>query len=360
MAKSDLNLSRRVNFAETVDILLNAGENAVHLMGEPGVGKTAMHKEIIARTGYRGVYIDGPNTDVGQSGMPIPNHETRTLDFYPAGHYGLHLNEPLVIMIDEWTKTDDYVRNTLHPLLHERRLGEFQLHPDSIVFTTGNMDADGVGDSSKAHTRNRQTWLTYMKPTAKEWCVWASNAGIAPEVIAWVHEYEHCMASYMDGGQEKNPYIFNPNDASQTSFVSPRSLAKASHWVLRRDRITENAFIAALDGTIGFSASRDMQAYIELADQLPTREAIEKDPDSALVPNSPAAQCILVFKATQIASKDNYATWMRYIKRMPKEVQAVFINSILEMPSKKAWVMTHPTFVTWARENQYMFAGLKG
>ena len=26
MAKSDLNLSRRVNFAETVDILLNAGE----------------------------------------------------------------------------------------------------------------------------------------------------------------------------------------------------------------------------------------------------------------------------------------------------------------------------------------------
>ena len=51
MSKSDLNLSRRVNFAETVDILLNAGANAVHLTGEPGVGKTAMHQEIIARTG---------------------------------------------------------------------------------------------------------------------------------------------------------------------------------------------------------------------------------------------------------------------------------------------------------------------
>ncbi len=360
MAKSDLNLSRRVNFAETVDILLNAGENAVHLMGEPGVGKTAMHKEIIARTGYRGIYIDGPNTDVGQSGMPIPNHETRTLDFYPSGAYGLHLNEPLAIMIDEWTKTDDYVRNTLHPLLHERRLGDFPLHPDSIVFTTGNMDGDGVGDSSKAHTRNRQTWLNYMKPTAKEWCAWAGNNGIAPEVIAWVHEYEHCMASYMDGGQEKNPYIFNPNDASQTAFVSPRSLAKASHWVLRRDRLTENAFIGCLDGTIGFAASRDMQAFIELADQLPTRESIESSPDAAIVPSSPAAQCILVFKAVQAVDKESFATWLRYVKRMPKEVQAVFINSILEVKIKKQWVMSHPAFVAWARENQYMFAGLKG
>ena len=103
-----------------------------------------------------------------------------------------------------------------------------------------------------------------------------------------------------------------------------------------------------------------MQAYIELADQLPTREAIENSPETALVPNSPAAQCILVFKAVTVATKENYATWMRYIKRMPKEVQAVFINSILEVQAKKAWVMTHPTFVTWARENQYMFAGLKG
>ena len=357
--KTDVNLIRRVNFAETVNVLLNAGENSVHLVGEPGVGKTAMHKEIIERTGFRGIYIDGPNTDVGQSGMPIPNHQSRTLDFYPAEYYGLHTGEPLCIMIDEWTKTDDYVRNTLHPLLHERRLGNFNLHPESIVFTTGNLDSDGVGDHVKAHTRSRQTWLPYMKPTAKEWCAWATNNGIAPEVIAWVHEYEHCMMSYLDGGQEKNPYIFNPNDASQTAFVSPRTLAKASHWVMRRLAISENAFIACLDGTIGYAASRDLQAYIELADQLPTRESIENSRESAVVPTSPAAQCILMFKAVAVVNRDNFATWMRYVKRMPKETQAVFINSLLEVRDKKAWAIVHPSFVTWARENQYMFAGLK-
>ena len=202
--------------------------------------------------------------------------------------------------------------------------------------------------------------MTYMKPTAKEWCIWANNNGVQPEVIAWVHEYEHCMLSYMDGGQDKNPYIFNPKDASQLAFVSPRSMYKASHWVAKRASLTDNAFIACLDGTIGFSASRDLQAFIQLADQLPTREAIENSPDTALVPTSPAAQCILMFKATAAVTRENFATWMRYVRRMPKETQAVFINSLLELKDKKAWAMVHPSFVTWARENQYMFAGLKG
>jgi hypothetical protein len=45
---------------------------------------------------------------------------------------------------------------------------------------------------------------------------------------------------------------------------------------------------------------------------------------------------------------------------MPKETQAVFVNTILENRVKKDWVLVHPAFVTWARENQYMFSGLKG
>jgi len=361
MSKSEsLSFTRRVNFNETVDILLNSNGNSVHLVGEPGVGKTAIQDVIVERTGYHKVYIDGPNTDVGQAGMPIPNHTTRTLDFYPAASFKLHLNEPCVIMIDEWTKTDDYVRNTLHPLLHERRMSDRYLHPDSIVFTTGNLDSDGVGDHAKAHTRNRQTWTPYMKPTSKEWLGWAGNNGVAPEMMAWVSEYAHCMASYLDGGQKDNPYIFNPTDASQTAFFSPRTAYKASNWIKVRHNLTDNAFVACLDGTIGVSASRDLQAYISLSDQLPTTETILNSPDSALVPTSPAAQCILAFKAVTVSTKDTFATWMRYLKRMPKETQAVFINTILENRDKKAWVMTHGSFVNWARENQYMFAGLKG
>jgi hypothetical protein len=51
---------------------------------------------------------------------------------------------------------------------------------------------------------------------------------------------------------------------------------------------------------------------------------------------------------------------MRYVRRFPKEGQALFINNLMENQAKKDWSLVHPSFVTWARENQYMFAGLKG
>jgi hypothetical protein len=67
-----------------------------------------------------------------------------------------------------------------------------------------------------------------------------------------------------------------------------------------------------------------------------------------------------MFKAVTAAKRENFGVWMRYIKRMPKEAQALFINSLLEVRTQKAWALAHPSFVSWARENQYMFAGLKG
>ena len=82
---SELSFNRRINFNEAVDLLINSGHNSIHLTGEPGVGKTAIQDVIVEKTGYRKVYIDGPNTDVGQAGMPIPNHTSRTLDFYAEG-----------------------------------------------------------------------------------------------------------------------------------------------------------------------------------------------------------------------------------------------------------------------------------
>jgi hypothetical protein len=49
-----------------------------------------------------------------------------------------------------------------------------------------------------------------------------------------------------------------------------------------------------MSGAVGESASRDMQAYIDYADQLPTWEAVMKDPKNAKVPESAGAFAIVV------------------------------------------------------------------
>ena len=95
---------------------------------------------------------------------------------------------------------------------------------------TGNLTTDGVGDTLKAHTRNRIVEITVAKPDDTQWLEWAVNSDIEPIVMAWVRQFPQALASYTEGNQDENPYIYNPRK-QQTSYVSPRSLATASNIV---------------------------------------------------------------------------------------------------------------------------------
>ena len=352
----EVRMTTEVSLAEAEDAILAFGnENAIHLVGEPGVGKTAMFEPIVAKTGFRGVYIDTPNTELGDIGIPMPNHDTKTTALYPNEHWGFHLGDPCVIFIDEFTKPSSMaVQNMLHPLLNERRISGSKLHADSIVITAGNNTTDGVGDLLKSHSINRITILPVRKPTANEWIEWGALNGIAAEALAWVKAYPHALASYRDGGQAENPYIFNPK-TPQKSFVSPRSLHRASNILLKRHMVTRNALIAGLTGSIGEAGARDMLAYVEVADSLPTWAEVIDDPKGCKLPTSPAALNIMAYGAMQRIDRSNIGKWFEYLKRTPKELQSVFCLSTAKHPEKKQILMTSGAFVEWMRANQYLF-----
>jgi len=362
----EVRMNTEVTLKEAEEAIISFGsKNTIHLVGEPGIGKTAMFESIVARLGYKGVFIDTPNTELGDIGIPMPDHATKTTSLYPNEYWGFHKKEPMVVFIDEFTKPSSMaVQHMLHPLLNERRIGGFDLHPDSIVVTTGNNATDGVGDMLKAHSINRLTIYPVKKPHAgfnadgtvddDSWGLWALNHGIQAEVVAWVKAYPHALASYKDPSQADNPYIFNPK-IPQRSFVSPRSLARASNIIANRNRISRNALIAGLSGTIGESGARDMVAYVEVADSLPTWQEVIDDPKGCKLPSSPAALSIMAFGAMQRIDRNNISKWFEYLKRTPKELQSVFCLSTSKHPEKKQILMTSGAFVTWMRDNQYLF-----
>jgi hypothetical protein len=352
----EINLKSEMSLKEAEEFILSVGnEVSTHLVGQPGVGKTAMYERIVEKTGFRGIYIDTPNTELGDIGIPMPNHENKTTALYPNENWGFHHGDPCVIFIDEFTKpSSPAVQNMLHPLLSERRLGGFKLHDDSIVITAGNNTTDGVGDMLKDHSINRLTICPIANPTAEEWLEWAALNGVAPEVMAWVKAYPHCMASYKDPAQADNPYNFNPKNPKR-SYFSPRSGYRSSNIIKKRSLITRNALVTALCGTIGDAAARDMTAYVEVADTLPMWEDVITNPQTAIVPTSPAALCIMAYGAVQRIDRGNVGKWFEYLKRTPKELQSVFCLTAGKHPEKKQIMMTSGSFVNWMRENQYLF-----
>jgi hypothetical protein len=235
------------------------------IQSEPGCGKTSLLKMLEEDLGdaYDYIYVDCPVKDMSDIAMTIPNHETQTLESYVGSLFKMNSPKPKVILLDEFMKAPKLLQVIFTRLMLERTVGDTPLPQGSIVFATSNNSSDGVGDSMLAHAGNRVCIMPMEKPDADTWLKWASDNNVQPLIRAWVNMFPRCLNSYTDGGQEDNPYIFNPSKLS-LSFVSPRSLAKASVIVKNRDKIGDNATMVALAGTIGHSAAGDMSAFLAL------------------------------------------------------------------------------------------------
>ena len=350
---SEVSFGKRITLKQAATLIATNPETRFLLQGEPGIGKSSLLKAIAEQLGYEYAYIDVPNMDLGDIAMPVIDHDTKTTRYYPNARFKVHEGKPVVIMLDEFSKGADPVKNMLHPMLEKAnpRLGDVSLHDKNVVFLTGNLTTDGVGDSLKAHSRNRIVPVTISKPTAEEWIEWGIGKGIEPEVLAWVNQYPHALASYTDAAQGDNPYIYNPRKTTG-AFVTPRSLETASNIVRTRKLNDADTVIAALSGAVGEAAARDMQAYIEFADQLPTWEATIRDPKNTKLPTSPGACAIVVFGAISRVTKDSIAPFMEYLGRFDAEWQAVFAINIAKTPSKQSIAFSAKAFADWVAKNQ--------
>lgn len=343
-----------LSFDETVNLIASCPELRVHVEGEMGIGKSSMLDAISRKTGITSVaYIDTPNLDIGDAAMPVIDHTTQTTGYYPNERFKLHTGEPVIIMLDEFPKGMQPVQNMLHPLLEETypRFGSKPIPPGSIIFTTGNLTTDGVGDNRKAHTINRQTTVRMRKPTADEWIHnYAVNAGIDGSIIAFVKQVPQVLASYLDEGQEDNHYIYNPRRPNK-AYATPRSLSRASHIVKRRRELGMNAMVCALAGTIGEQAARDLGAYIEHQNELPAWADIVADPKRANVPDSPGASAVLIFGAVQRVEADSIDAFMTYLDRFDTNWQATFCLALAKSTKQKIG-FSNASYRNWLTANQ--------
>jgi hypothetical protein len=351
---AEINFGKTVSIKQACEIILSTPMNRYFLRGEPGIGKSSILKTLaVSLPNHEVSYIDVPNMDLGDIAMPVIDRETKTTAYYPNSRFKIHLGNPVITMLDEYTKGADPIKNMLHPMLEvsNPRLGDISLHSDSITFLTGNLSSDGVGDNLKAHSMNRIIPLHVRKPDADEWLAWAIDNNIAPEICAWVKQFPHAMASYLDEAQGDNPYIFNPKKV-QMAFVSPRSLERVSNIVKVRHKLDTDSLICAMSGAVGESASRDMQAYIEFSDQLPTWESVIDNPKTAKVPEGAGACAIIVFGAIAKVDKATMPKFMDYLERFEPEWQACFAINIAKSSSKQAIAFSSAKFADWVQKNE--------
>jgi hypothetical protein len=315
--------------------------NTVLLRGQPGVGKSSILWGLQEHFPDHFLsYIDAANLDLGDIAMPVVDREELITEYAPNARFGVgrKQSKPVLMMIDELGKASRPVMNMLLPLLLERRVGSNYLPKGSPVFATTNFDTDGVGDNIPAHAYNRMCVVNVANPTSDEWLQWASNNGVCPEVMAFAKQTPEIFDCYVDLEKGvKNPYIFNPMAGVVRGFCSPRSLAKASNIIAQR-AVLGAAVLPALAGTIGEPAARQMEALINLADQLPLYEQIAKAPSTTKIPKGAGALFLLAFMLAGRVTTDTMDAVMEYGERISKESFEAHSLLIMTLASNKAKV----------------------
>jgi hypothetical protein len=328
-----------------------------------GTGKSSLLKTLgKSLPTHTTCYFDCTTKDLGDITIP----QLQTIDDQGYVRYvtneelGLHLSKPIILMVDEYGKANPAVKNAMLRLLLERKMGSYELHPDSLVFATTNLGAEGVGDLLPPHARNRITIVTSRKPNNMEWIEWGVNNGIDHTLLGWCKDNPQLFYSFEDvKNPDDNPYIYHPKQ-QRGSFVTPRSLEAASDWLKVRDGMDSMSLTATLMGTIGERGAMDLMTFVKMADQLPTAESIKKDPMNAKVPESAAAVCMVVYRALASIEREWVDAWMDYMGRLDKEAQGMFANGVRAPKyAKQSMVMTNKKFSAWALANNHLFTSEK-
>ena len=238
-------------------------------------------------------------------------------------------------MLDEFGKSLPTVKNALTRLILERQLGAKKLHVDSLLWATTNLQAEGLGDMLPAHVRNRITTVEMRKPDAMEWIEWGVNNDIDPMILAWAKDTPQLFHSFKDCKPEENPYINHPQ-AQRASFVSPRSLEKASNILKKREQIDSTTLTASLIGTIGDRGALD------------------------LMTTAAGAVCMVVYRSLAIMDRQLIKPWMIYLNRLNKEAQGLFVNGARAKGYSKQDVVTQSKeFQDWCLANNFLFSADK-
>jgi energy-coupling factor transporter ATP-binding protein EcfA2 len=356
-----------LNLDQITTAIRNGGnKRTILVQGHMGTGKSSLLKTLAAELpNHTPCYFDCTTKDLGD--ISIPKLATLSDDagsdyvsYATNEELGVHLDKPIILMVDEYGKANPAVKNSMLRLMLERKIGAYELHPDSVVFATTNLGAEGVGDLLPPHARNRMTVITARKPDHMEWIEWGINNGVDHTLLGWCKDNPHLFYGFEDvKNPDDNPYIYHPKQ-QRAAFVTPRSLEAASDWLKVRDSFDDQTLTGLLMGTIGDRGAMDLMAFVKLADQLPSMESIKQDPKNAKVPDSASAICMVVYRTLASLDKDWVDAWMDYMVRLDKEAQGMFANGVRAPKyAKQAMVMTNKKFTQWAMNNNYMFAADK-
>ncbi len=269
-----------MNFTDTlqsVDLVLATGEVPL-IIGESGIGKTALAKEIAKENNWSLIVIDGNLLKEGEiGGLPtvesyfeVNNSGIRTerkTTVYAVHNKLRQIDEEILkgntvlLFIDELNRCEHTVQQELMNLILNREINGYQLPASVKILAAMNPSSKYGGDFNyqvvdmDAAQENRFVWL-FMEPDYLQWLAWAMDAGLEQKIIEFIATYPEYLHKTEEDGVSATPRSYERISKTYTTYKD------------RKDSIPRSVFLNVLKGNVGKLIAEELLSFMD-ADHSP-------------------------------------------------------------------------------------------
>lgn len=240
--------------------------------GSPGIGKSSVVKQICLDRNLDFIDVRLAQLEpVDIRGMPVPNRENHTMEWYVNGNWPRDPNGRGVIFLDEITSTARDIQVAAYELVLDRRLGKlYSVPPGYLIVAAGNNTTDhAVASTMSSALANRFTHVE-LNVDAESWLNWARANGVHPAVIGFV-SYRPNMLFNMEG------------ENLERGWPTPRAWERVSQLChMYRDN-DESLLRKLVYGTVGSGAGVEFMEFYKINNEFANILDVMTNPNSKIV-----------------------------------------------------------------------------
>lgn len=244
-----------------------------------------------------------------------------------------------ILFFDEINLAPPAVQAAAYQLVLDRRIDDYILPDGWDIIAAGNRTTDRSGvHTMSAALANRFIHLDYTVDV-DDWISWAVKNNVTDLTRGYIRYRPSNLTT------EKL-------EAGVRAFASPRAWAFADQIV--NSKLDTHVEMEMLAGTVGEGIATEFMGFLRENSKLPSIDAILLNPDKIEVPKSPSMCHALISSLEKHTTGGNFARLMKYVSRMSKEFEVVFVTSVVKNDED---ITASKAFIDWSRENRSILIG---
>src|SRR5437868_3941422 len=193
--------------SELPDFLVHvATVRPVFIWGQPAIGKSALVHQFADSVGLDCVSLLGSQL-APEDLIGVPQIFEGKSRFCPPST--IARDEVYCLFLDELNACSHEVQKAFYSLIHERRLGEYELPVGSVVIGAGNRAQDSAIVKLMSSALINRMVHVQLKASHRDWLAWAARVSIHPLVIEYI--------------QTRSDHLWSQPSKTEEPFSTPRS-----------------------------------------------------------------------------------------------------------------------------------------